>query len=96
MDREQIIERLLDKWRQELDEKDNEELLGDALDRVREEVIQAKVENYQEDLEDQDDEELLGRRTTLYLMACFRSSTTARDITNRKPPGAGIGSPERQ
>ncbi len=59
MNRDEHIERLIEKYRENLEEKDNEALLGDALEKARERKIEVLVEKYQEKLEDEEDDELL-------------------------------------
>jgi len=60
MNRDEVIEQLLDQYREQLEEKDNEELLGTTLDKMRENAIEAMVERYQESVEEMDDEFLFG------------------------------------
>ena len=59
-DRDEVIQRMLDEYREQLDEEDDDELLGDKLAFLREDTIERLVEQYQEELEGKSDEELLG------------------------------------
>ena len=58
MDRDDIIEHLVGLYREVLEEKDDEDLLGDSLEEVRETTIEEILERYQDDLEAMTDEQL--------------------------------------
>lgn len=62
MDRESIIDSLVDKRREQLDELDNDDLLArDTLHEAREEAIQERLARLKDDLlYDSSDDELLG------------------------------------
>src|SRR5687768_6742612 len=62
MDRESIINSLVDKRREQLDELDNVDLLGrETLDEAREEAIQERLIRLRDDLRyGSSDDELLG------------------------------------
>jgi len=75
MNREDVIEKLVDQYREQLEEKDDEDLLGSRLETIREaaklllsnrleserdETIERLVEQYQEELKSKSDEELFG------------------------------------
>ena len=60
MNRDEVIEDLVGKYREALEEKDDEDLLGNTLERAREEAVEEMVERYQEHVEEMDDEDLLG------------------------------------
>jgi hypothetical protein len=62
MEREEVVEALVAKYKDILEEKDDEELLGNTLEKLREETVEAMVESYQESLDEMDDEELLGEK----------------------------------
>jgi hypothetical protein len=74
-DRQNMIERMVEQYRDDLDEKDDDELLGGTLDTLREHTIErmteryqaeleeelkCKMETYQDELEEQSNEDLLG------------------------------------
>ena len=60
MNREDVIEQMVEQHRETLEAKDDEELLGKTLERVREKTIEARVEQFEEELEGESNEELLG------------------------------------
>lgn len=61
MHRDELIEKLVSKYRDVLEEKDDEDLLGStALEQVREQAAESLVESYRECVEDMEDAELLG------------------------------------
>jgi hypothetical protein len=59
MNREEVIEQMVEKYREELEGKDNKELMSvmskDAIADLREEVIESHIEHYREKLEEQSD-----------------------------------------
>jgi hypothetical protein len=74
-DRKNMIERNIEQYREILEQKDDDELLGGTLDTLREHTIdrmtdryqreleeqmQCKIEHYQDELVEQSDEDLLG------------------------------------
>lgn len=75
MNREDVIDTMVDQYREQLEEKDNDELLGDTLTTLREHTIErmteryqagldeemkCKIEHFQDTLDEQSDEDLLG------------------------------------
>ena len=77
MNREDVIETLVDQYRDQLEAQDDEELLGNRLEifredskvlvsnmleSLREETIEEMVEQYQKELESKSDNELIGGR----------------------------------
>ena len=76
MNRENVIERMVEQYREHLEEKNDEELLGsrrlevirenvevlisNMVDYVREETIEEMVDQYQRQLDGKPDEELFG------------------------------------
>src|SRR5262245_41167139 len=52
MNREDIIEHLVNKYQEALEEKDDEELLGSSLEKMREKAIEEMVASYRESVED--------------------------------------------
>ena len=75
MNREDVIENMVEQYRAQLEEKEDEDLLGSRLEQmrkdanvlfantledVREETIEAMVEQYQRQLDGKPDKELIG------------------------------------
>jgi hypothetical protein len=75
MNREDVIDNMVEQYRAQLEEKEDEELLGHRLQRMREDAkvlvsnmiesvreatIEEKVEIYQKELESKSDHELFG------------------------------------
>lgn len=75
MNREDVIENMVEQYRANLEEQEDEELLGHRLQRMREDAkvlvsnmmesvreatIEEKVEKYQKELESKSDHELFG------------------------------------
>lgn len=73
--REDVIENMVDQYREQLEEKDDDELLGGTLEQlcedakvllantlesVREETIEEMVEQYRRQLDGKPDKELIG------------------------------------
>lgn len=54
-DRETMIERMVDQYREDLEEKGDDELLGDTLTALREHTIERMTEHFQDELEEQSD-----------------------------------------
>ena len=52
-DRQNMIERMVEQYRDDLDEKDDDELLGGTLDTLREHTIERMTERYQAELEEE-------------------------------------------
>ena len=59
MDREEVIEALVAKYRGVLEEKDDEDLLGEPLEALRDQMRGSLVALYEEYVESLDDEGLL-------------------------------------
>jgi len=59
-DRDEMIQRMLDEYREQLEEEEDDELLGDRLEFLREDTIERLVEKYQEELERKSGEKLFG------------------------------------
>lgn len=65
MDRDDVIEKLVSKFRDVLEEIDDENLLGCiALEQAREQAAESLVESYRECVDDMEDAELLGEGLT--------------------------------
>jgi hypothetical protein len=75
MNREDVIDNMVEQYRAQLEEKEDEELLGSRLEQMREDAkvlvsnmleslreatIQEKGEKYQKELESKSDHELFG------------------------------------
>lgn len=60
MNRDDVIEQMVEKYREDLEEKDDEDLLGSTLEEMRQEAIENLLERYQEELEGKSDKELEG------------------------------------
>lgn len=55
MNREQVIEQMAEKYREELEGKENAQLVSkDAIAGLREDIIENKMEEYREKLENDD------------------------------------------
>lgn len=75
MNREDVIENMVEQYRAQIEEQEDEELLGGTLEKMREDAkvlfantlesvrgatIEKKDEQYQRDLESKSDHELIG------------------------------------